>query len=242
MTWLDKPMVGFDTETTGVDVDHDRIVTAALVRRSPTGDDVSRWLINPGIDIPEAATAVHGITTEQARTHGRAPREALDEIAASLASALTGGEPIVAFNASFDLTLLANELRRHGLTPLTERIGSPVEAVLDPLVLDRHVERYRRGKRRLVDVCAHYGVHTEGLHSADADVLATLDVLAAMARKHPQLTEASPPELHGHQVTAHRKWAESFNEWRTSRGLTGPGAETDWPCRKATAAESAHTP
>lgn len=233
MGWVDQPMVGFDTETTGVDVDRDRIVTAALVRRAPGGTQVSRWLIDPGVEIPAAATAVHGITTEHARAHGCAPREALDEIAAELAAAVTRAEPVVAFNASYDLTLLDAELRRHGLPTLPERLGHPVRAVLDPLVLDRHLDRYRRGKRRLGDVCAHYGVVADGLHSADADVVATLDVLAAMARAFPQLADEDPDALHDRQVLAHRHWAESFNAWRLDQGLPGPGAETSWPSRTA---------
>jgi DNA polymerase-3 subunit epsilon len=235
MGWVDQPLVGFDTETTGVDVDNDRIVTAALVRRTAAGTRVMRWLIDPGIEIPAAATAVHGITTEQARADGCAPREALDEIAAELAGAVTRAEPVVAFNASYDLTLLDVELRRHGLATLPDRLGHPVRAVLDPLVLDRHLDRYRRGKRRLADVCAHYGVVADGLHSADVDVEATLDVLAAMAETFPQLAAAEPDELHDRQVDAHRLWAESFNAWRRGQGLPGPGAETAWPCRTLSA-------
>ncbi|MCV2395503.1 exonuclease domain-containing protein [Actinotalea sp. M2MS4P-6] len=233
MAWVDQPLVGFDTETTGVDVDRDRIVTAAIVRRTASGTTVSRWLIDPGVDIPAAATAVHGITTEHARAWGVAPREALDEIAETLASAVVRAEPVVAFNASFDLTLLDAELRRHGLPTLPDRLGHPLRAVLDPLVLDRHLDRYRRGKRRLADVCAHYGVAAEGLHAADADVVATLDVLAAMTQVYPQLAGTEPEELHRRQVDAHRLWAESFNAWRRDQGLAGPGAETTWPCRDA---------
>jgi DNA polymerase-3 subunit epsilon len=239
MGWVDVPMVGFDTETTGVDVDVDRIVTAALVRRTSRGVHVQRWLIDPGVEIPAGATAVHGITTEQARAHGAAPLEALDEIAEALAAAITRAEPVVAFNASYDLTLLDAELRRHGLATLPERLGHPVRAVLDPLVLDRLLDRYRPGKRRLGDVCAHYGVAADGLHSADADVVATLDVLAAMAEVFPQLADAHPDELHDRQVDAHRLWAESFNAWRRSQGLAGPGAETCWPCREPVAAPDA---
>ncbi len=141
----------------------------------------------------------------------------------------------MAFNASYDLTLLDVELRRHGLATLPDRLGHPVRAVLDPLVLDRHLDRYRRGKRRLADVCAHYGVVADGLHSADVDVEATLDVLAAMAETFPQLAAAEPDELHDRQVDAHRLWAESFNAWRRGQGLPGPGAETSWPCRTLSA-------
>lgn len=238
MAWIDGAMVGFDTETTGVDVSADRIVTAAIVRRAGGTTSVARWLIDPGVDIPAGATAVHGITTEHARAHGCAPREALDEIAAELAAAVTRAEPVVAFNASFDLSLLDAELRRHRLPTLEQRIGHRVVGVLDPLVLDRHLDRYRPGKRRLTDMCAHYGVLAEGLHAADADVVATLDVLAALVRAYPVLTTMEPAELHERQVVAHRLWAESFNAWRVTQGLAGPGAETAWPCREpATTAE-----
>lgn len=233
MAWIDDAMVGFDTETTGVDVETDRIVTAALVRRVGPATQVMRWLIDPGVPIPEGATAVHGITTEHAREHGCAPREALDEIAAELTYAVQRAEPIVAFNASFDLSLLDAELRRHGLPTLPERLGHPLTEVLDPLVLDRHLDRYRPGKRRLADVCAHYGVSASGWHAADADVIATLDVLTALARTFPVVAELAPAELHERQVVAHRVWAESFNAWRVTQGLTGPGAETSWPCRTA---------
>jgi DNA polymerase-3 subunit epsilon len=233
MGWIDDAMVGFDTETTGVDVEHDRIVTAALVRRVGSSMQVMRWLIDPGVPIPEGATAVHGITTEHARRHGCAPHEALDEIAAELTYAVQRAEPVVAFNASFDLSLLDAELRRHRLPTLPERLGHPLTEVLDPLVLDRYLDRYRPGKRRLADVAAHYGVTASGWHAADADVMATLDVLAALVRAFPVMAEMAPAELHERQVVAHRIWAEGFNAWRTTQGHTGPGAETSWPCRDA---------
>lgn len=231
MTWADGPLVGFDTETTGVDVGTDRIVTAAVVRRDRSGTTARTWLVDPGVPIPEAATAVHGITTEQARAAGRPPAEALEEVAATLAAAFTRGEPVVAFNAAYDLSLLDAELRRHGLPTLPERIGREVRVVLDPLVLDRWADRYRPGKRRLGDVCAHYGVVTDTLHAADADVVATLDVLAAMCRRFPGLSRWDLEALHDGQVRAHRRWAEGFNAWRLGQGLDGPGAELTWPLR-----------
>lgn len=68
MSWTNGPRVGFDTETTGVDVTTDRIVTAALVFREPGQEDkVMSWIINPGIEIPQGSIDVHGITNERAR-------------------------------------------------------------------------------------------------------------------------------------------------------------------------------
>ena len=236
MGWVDGPVVGFDTETTGVDVTTNRIVTAALVRREGTTTSVTSWLLDPGVEIPEGAAAVHGITTEHARLHGEPPPPALDTMARMLTEALLRGEPVVAYNASFDLSLLDAELRRHGLPTLPERLGRAVRVVLDPLVLDRSLDRYRPGKRRLGDLCAHYRVTAHAdLHTADVDVLATLDVLTALARRFPSLAQATLDEIHDHQVVAHRDWATRFNAWRISQGYEGPGADLLWPAREAVA-------
>ncbi len=233
MSWADGPLLGFDTETTGVDVARDRIVTAAVVLRDAAGTSVRTWLLDPGVEIPAAATAIHGITTAHARAHGASPVIALEEIAHALTSALATGTPVVAFNAAFDLSLLDAELRRHGLRSLVDRLGAAVSPVIDPLVLDRSEARFRRGKRTLADLCGVYRVPDTGhLHTADVDVVATLDVLAAIADAYPQLRELTPAALHAYQVAAHRAWAQEFNAWRATRGLTGPGAELAWPGRE----------
>lgn len=237
-TWIDRPLLGFDTETTGVDVAGDRIVTAALVLRTPgAATDVRTWLIDPGVEIPQEAAAIHGISTEHARAHGVRPLEALEEIAAQLAEHLADGVPVVAYNAAFDLSLLDAELVRHGLKTLPQRLGRPVEPVVDPLVIDRWLDRYRPGKRRLGDLSEWYGVVSDGdLHTAEVDVLATLDVLEALARRFPQLRRMALADLHQQQIGAHRQWAVSFNEWRREQGLDGPGASGAWPVQHASGA------
>ncbi|KRC37745.1 exonuclease domain-containing protein [Oerskovia sp. Root22] len=231
MSWTTRPLLGFDTETTGVDVHNDRIVTAALVRRVPgESTEVRTWLIDPGVPIPAEAAAIHGISTEHAVEHGEAPGPALEEIASLIAADLALGVPVVAFNAAFDLSLLDAELTRHGLPTLGERLGREVTPVIDPLVLDRSLDRYRKGKRKLGDLCAHYGVFDGGnLHTADVDVLATLDVLEAMTRTFPEIVDQDLDALHRHQITAHRAWAENFNSWRQQQGYVGAGASTAWP-------------
>lgn len=104
-TWPLGPLLGFDTETTGVDPSGDRLVTAALVwRAAPRADgvrpqSVTTWLADPGVEIPEAAAAVHGVTTERARAEGRPVTEVLAEVSEHLVAAMMAGTPVVAFNA-----------------------------------------------------------------------------------------------------------------------------------------------
>ncbi|WP_163542819.1 exonuclease domain-containing protein [Occultella kanbiaonis] len=228
-TWIDGPFLGFDTETTGVNPFKDRIVSAALVGRGPGGTEQRTWLIDPGVEIPEEAAAIHGISTAYAHAHGMAPAAALAQISAELVAAFRHGVPVVAFNASFDLTIIERELERHGLATIGERLGSPLAPVLDPLVLDRGLERHRLGKRKLIDLCGHYGVQEQGeLHTADVDVAATLDVLAEQARRHPELATRTLPELQRWQTEQHRSWAEDFNADRAGRGLQG-AITVEWP-------------
>jgi DNA polymerase-3 subunit epsilon len=230
MSWVTGPLLGFDTETTGIDVRTDRIVTAALVRRDDTGTSARTWLLAPETDIPSAASAIHGITTDHARSHGRPPSQALEEIAAALADAVAAGTPVVAFNATFDLDLLDAELRRHGLRTLAERLGREVAPVLDPLVLDRWQDPDRRGPRRLVDLCAYYGVTSDGqLHTAEVDVLATLDVLAAIVERFPHLAAVDVTTVHEHQVVARRAWADEAAARRARRALERRRAEAARP-------------
>ncbi|MGO1227201.1 exonuclease domain-containing protein [Brachybacterium sp. AOP42-C2-15] len=232
LTWTDRPLLGFDTETTGTNVATDRIVTVALVHSVGPGrenETVATWLIDPEMDIPEPAQRVHGISTEHARAHGMKAAEALDEVAEMIADALRRDVPLVAFNISFDLAILENELTRLGLPTLSQRLGHDIAPVLDALVLDRGVDRYRKGKRTLTDVLALYGLEQDGrLHTADVDVSATLDVLRALTGKYPKLGASSLEELHREQMGWHRRWAEGMNEWLTKKGKT-PDVNTVWP-------------
>ncbi|MDO4900596.1 exonuclease domain-containing protein [Actinomyces sp.] len=235
-SWAFGPLLGFDTETTGVSPATDRLVTAALVARGPRGADgartqrVTTWLADPGVPIPASAAAVHGISTERARAEGRPVGEVLEEVASALSAAMSAGTPVVAYNAAYDLTLLEAELTRHHLPTVRERLGRELGPVVDPLVIDRRVDRYRGGKRRLTDLCAFYGVDPQagGLHTAEVDVVATLDVLDAMAYAHPEIARIPRAELMAWQAAAHRDWAESFNEFLRRRGRT-PDVDPAWP-------------
>jgi DNA polymerase-3 subunit epsilon len=150
-SWADRLGV-FDLETTGVDVETARVVTACIAVLDAEGRVVQRWdwIADPGVEIPEAAAAVHGITTERARAEGRASELVIAEITQTLRTLFGLGVPVVVYNAPYDLSLLDRECRRNELEPLDD--PAPV---IDPLVLDKQVDTYRKGKRTLEVAAAH---------------------------------------------------------------------------------------
>lgn len=165
--WWQGRLCAFDVETTGVDVEEARIVTAAVVLvGGGLMPEPMTLLVDPGIEIPEEATAIHGVTTEKARADGLPARNALTGLRAVLEVAIDAGYPLVCFNARFDLTILDRELRRHGLDPL------PMAWVVDPLVLDKHLDRYRRGSRKLDAICVHRDATLDEAHDAAYDAVA----------------------------------------------------------------------
>jgi DNA polymerase-3 subunit epsilon len=230
VSWHRGPLAAFDIETTGTDPDSDRIVTAAvsLVGAGLIGEHRS-WLVDPCIEIPAEATAVHGISTEQARAQGRKPLQAVEEIVEQLACHVDAGAPIVAFNARFDLTILDREARRHGIRPLLDRLGgSEGLLVVDPFVLDKQVDRYRPGRRTLQHVCLHYCVPLEEAHSANADALAAARVAYRLASRTATLRKAELPQLHACQVEWAAQQASSLQEYFRSLGRE-ERVEGAWP-------------
>ncbi|MDR1118033.1 MAG: DNA polymerase III subunit epsilon [Bifidobacteriaceae bacterium] len=225
-----RQLVGFDTETTGVYYAQDRVVTAALVHRAADGTERTRtWLIDPGVEIPQRATAIHGITTAKARAEGQDAAEALEEIAAELAGALAQGVPVLAFNASFDLRILQAELKRREIPTLADRLGGPVAPVIDPLLIDRGVDRYRRGKRKLGDLIEVYRLPvSDNLHDALEDVRQAIAVFDAIETRHPQIAALDAADLHLWQVPKQREWAEGFNKWLAKQGRPAD-ADPLWP-------------
>ncbi|WP_367324467.1 3'-5' exonuclease [Streptomyces sp. HUAS ZL42] len=231
--WYEGPLAAFDTETTGVDVETDRIVSAALVVQDGPGTRprVSRWLVNPGVPVPEAATAVHGLTEDHLQRNGRWPAPVMYEIAELLGEQAAAGRPLVVMNAPFDLTLLDRELRRHRASRLSRWFESAPLLVLDPRVLDKHLDRYRKGRRTLTDLCAHYGVTLDGAHDAAADAVAALEVVRALGRRFAaRLERLSPAELHTLQAVWHAAQARGLQAWFARSG-TEEAVDPAWPLR-----------
>ncbi|PYC88125.1 DNA polymerase III subunit epsilon [Streptomyces tateyamensis] len=230
-SWASGPLAAFDLETTGTDVERDRIVTAALVVLDHPGavPRTRGWLLDPGVAIPEGASAIHGISTEQARAQGAPAAAGVAEITAAVAGVLATCTPLVIMNAPYDLSLLDRECRRHGVTPLSARLGGAPSPVIDPLVLDKNLDRYRKGKRNLQALCAHYGVPLERAHEAGADALAAAGVARRLGELFPSAAAFSPAELHELQVRAAAEQAAAFESYlrRTAdpRAVVAPG----WP-------------
>lgn len=226
--WHTTPLAGFDSETSSRDPDTAFLVSAALVDRE---GKTRTWLVDPGPrEIPADAVAIHGISTERARAEGRPAAECLEEISQALVDHLSSGQGLVVFNAPYDLRVLSGELRRHGLASLAERLGGPTAPVVDPLVIDRGVEPYRRGKRNLGAMCEYYGVRLTDAHTAAADASAALALAEEIGARHPDLAALSLPELHQRQIDWSLAFARNRQEW-LDRNRPGHGTvvEGTWP-------------
>ncbi|MEV7657335.1 3'-5' exonuclease [Streptomyces anulatus] len=233
MHWFEGPLAAFDTETTGVDVERDRIVSAALVAQDTAGGRVrvTRWLVNPGVPVPPGATEIHGLTDDHLQRNGRWPAPVMDEIARSLAESCATGRPLVVMNAPFDLTLLDRELKRHRASSLARYLDGVPMRVVDPRVLDKHLDRYRKGRRTLTDLCASYEVVLDGAHDAAADATASLELVRAVCRRFStRLERLSPSELHALQATWHAAQARGLEAWFAKSG-TPERVDPAWPLR-----------
>jgi len=232
MAWHET-LAAFDLETTGIDVRTARIVSACVVELDARGEVVARrdWLIDPGVPIPEPATRVHGITTERVRAEGLPADHGVAEILEAVREVFDRGVGLVVYNAPYDLTLLAHEVRRHGL----REIPAPMP-VVDPIVLDKQVDRYRKGKRTLDLTAAHYEVPLLDAHDAGADAIAAARVAQAIGRRYPEALDLAIDELHRAQVGWAAEQAADFAaymrrkanaSWSSDRPAW-PGGRVDW--------------
>jgi DNA polymerase III epsilon subunit-like protein len=224
VNWYDGRIASFDTETTGVDPEADRIVTASLVSVGGGEETVaSRWLVNPGIEIAEGAAAVHGITNERAREHGQPAPSAIGEIAFGIRRVIREGWPLTVYNAPFDLTLVDRECRRHHIDPPD---WSKLY-VVDPLVIWKWADRFRRGSRKLTAACECFGVELgAGAHDADSDALAVARLAWRMF--HP--AEGKPLVQGRHpEIIARRAF------WKTIKGslIALQDAQRGWQAEQA---------
>ncbi|MFM6968561.1 MAG: exonuclease domain-containing protein [Microbacteriaceae bacterium] len=223
----------FDLETTGLDVTQARVVTAYVGVLDVDGNVVSErsWVADPGVPIPDVAAAVHGYTTERAKAEGRPAADVVGEIVDALRELFAAGTPVTAYNAAYDFSLLHHDAVRHGHAPLDDP-----KPIVDPMVVDKKVDQFRKGKRTLQAACDRYGVDLGAAHDASADAVAAGRVFRAMQKEWASVVEMSldPIALHEGQIQWAREQAESFAKWLASKGETsrrvGDGV---WPVYRA---------
>lgn len=245
--WSGMPMLGFDVETTGTDVWDDRIVTAALIAY-PGLDSSPRtysYLLDPGVEIPAEATAIHGITTDHARQHGRSPSDVLPEIIGTIALAMHRGIPVVAANASFDLTILEVNARRHGESLVGRRgATSKIAPVIDPMILDKKGDPFRKVKggckcgcgaenKTLTGLCLHYGVSLgDDAHEAVADARAACLLWPKILERHRNVFRSDSltiGSLHQAQIGWRREQMDSLRAYFDKNGTEHDGCDGSWP-------------
>lgn len=214
-SWLETIAV-FDTETTGLNLREDRIVTASIQRLSSNGvvrDGGKDWVINPGIPIPEIASKVHGYYDKDVKDSPSSDI-AIPEILETINACFAEGIPVLAYNAAYDFTILHYEAKRYGLHPVEFGV------VIDPLVIDKTIDKYRKGKRTLAAAAERYNISLDNAHTAKDDAIAAGQVGLGMLRffiaQTPKVVPfpSSAQELHDQQS----KWADeieaSYAKWR----------------------------
>lgn len=225
MTWHLAPLAAYDCETTGANPETARIVTATTVRICGAQIEPREWLVDPGIEIPDGAAAIHGITTDIARAKGVDPAEACAEITDELYQAWDRDEPVIIMNAPYDLTVLDREMRRHNGLGI-----NVLGVVIDPMCIDRALDPYRKGKRTLTDLCATYSVKIDGAHDATADALAAARVAWRLAQKYPEHLSRIE-DLNDLQTGWRDAWSANFIDYLRKQGKPADDVDGHWPIR-----------
>jgi DNA polymerase III subunit epsilon len=189
---LTRPLVFLDFESTGLDVATDRIVELAFVRLDPDGRRESLVRkVNPGIALSKGATKVTGIHSADAcglfGNNGAGPAQPLRKIGGELLAFLADHD-IAGFNQiGYDVPLWLAECKRHGI-PFELKGRHLVDVKVLFNVCETTWDRFLMGPRNLSAAVRHYcGRELTDAHSAEADTLATIDVLLAQLQRHPQL-------------------------------------------------------
>jgi DNA polymerase-3 subunit epsilon len=171
---LNKPICFFDLETTGIDVGKDRIVEISIFKVFPNGNKESKtWLVNPTIPIPAQTTAVHGITDEKV-----ANEPTFNELASQVHNMIKDCD-LGGFNSDrFDIPLLAEELLRAGVDfEMKNCVSVDVQTIF-----------HKKEERTLGAALKFYcGQSLENAHSAEADTMATYEILKAQLELYPDL-------------------------------------------------------
>ena len=171
---LKRPIIFFDLETTGTDHARDRIIEMALVKIKPDGSrDTFVKRVNPGIPIPPSSTEIHGIRDEDVKDCPEFKHVA-HQLYEWMKNCDLGG-----YNSNkFDIPVLAEEFLRVGINiDFTERHMIDVQQIF-----------FKMEARTLAAAYSFYcNKQLDNAHSAEADILATIEVLEAQLDRYAQL-------------------------------------------------------
>lgn len=198
---LSKPICFFDLETTGTNVAKDRIVEISILKVYPNGNKESKtWLVNPEMTIPDEVVAIHGISNEKV-----ASEPTFKELSREIFNIIKDCD-LSGFNSDrFDIPLLAEEMLRSEIDfDLKNMLSIDVQTIF-----------HKMEKRTLEAAYKFYcDKDLNNAHSAEADTMATYEVLLSQLDRYPEL-ENNVKKLA--EFSTHRKFADfagfiSFDE------------------------------
>lgn len=168
---LKIPICFFDLETTGVNIAHDRIIEIAVIKIMPSGESLRKTnVLNPGLPIPPESTAIHGITNADVKD-----KPVFKEVARDYARFMEGCD-LAGFNVlKFDVPMLVEEFLRADV-----EFDYGRKKIIDAQKIFHLME-----KRTLSAAYKFYcQKEMDNAHSAEADALATYDVLMAQIERY----------------------------------------------------------
>jgi DNA polymerase-3 subunit epsilon len=168
---IERPIVFFDVETTGVDVEKDRILELSALKFHPNGESEELYLlINPTVPISEEATSKHGFSNEDLKDKPKF-NEVVDQILEFYDESDLGGHN----SNHFDIQMLVAEIKRCGYTYDIEKVK----------MVDTRKIYLRNNPKELEHLYQEYtGKVLENAHSAKADIIATVEIFNAQVEKY----------------------------------------------------------
>lgn len=211
--------VAIDTETTGIDLENDRVIQfGCAIFQGGKCFHRESFYINAGV--PNGGAHINKITDDQIAS-GLSPQQGFPIIASIFKKVAKTKSRILAYNAPFDLGMLANEFARYEIFYDYTKCE-----FIDPLVLFRKFYPFQSGK--LVDVAKRFEIPLTNAHDAAADAEAAGHVFLAMRERYGLLRGQY---LKVFQDKWHDAWAAGFMEWYLLKNNQLPWIEP-WPTRK----------
>jgi DNA polymerase III subunit epsilon len=219
----DRPMAFFDLETTGTNLQNDRVVELSIVKVFPDGErEVKTRRINPEMHIPEESAAIHGIRDEDVKDS-----PTFKQVSKNLYIYLEGCD-LAGYNiAKFDVPMLVKEFSRSGLNFTVE----------DRKIVDAYSLFCKMEPRTLTAAYKYFcGKTLENAHSSQADTLATLDILESQLAKYssfpkdmlPEGMEAFPSDLTSLHELCNQRPPDAIDpdgrfKWKEGEAVVGFG-------------------